>query len=84
MTQMAQFSTVEGINNLQATLASMSQASSISQAVGLIGKDVSYLAADGTLGNGTATSVSMLDGAVTVNVGDTDVALADLLKVAGA
>src|SRR4051794_27867187 len=84
MTQMAQFSTVEGINNLQATLASMSQASSISQAVGLIGKDVTYLTADGTTGTGTASSVSMLDGAVTVHVGDTDVALADLLKVAGA
>jgi flagellar basal-body rod modification protein FlgD len=84
MSQMAQFSTVEGINNLQSTLESMNESNAVSQAVGLIGKSVTYLADDGTTGTGTAASVSLLDGKVTVHVGDKDVALANVLKVAGA
>jgi flagellar basal-body rod modification protein FlgD len=84
MSQMAQFSTVEGINNLQSTLQSMSQGNAVSQAVGLIGKQVTWLQDDGTAATGSADSISTLDGAVTVHVGGTDVALADILKVAGA
>jgi flagellar basal-body rod modification protein FlgD len=84
MSQMAQFSTVEGINNLQSTLESMNTSNAVSQAVGLIGKSVTYLADDGTTGTGTAGSISLLDGKVTVHVGDTDVALANVVKVAGA
>src|SRR3954470_4604687 len=42
MSQMAQFSTVEGINNLQSSLESLNQGNSVSQAVGLIGKQVTY------------------------------------------
>src|SRR4051794_33199835 len=84
MSQMAQFSTVEGINNLQSTLESMSQGNAVSQAVGLIGKQVTWLQDDGTDTTGTADSVSLQDGAVTVHVGGNDVALADILKVADA
>ena len=84
MSQMAQFSMVEGINNLQSTLHSMSQSNAMAQAVGLIGKSVTYLAQDGTTGTGAASSVALVGGNVTVHVGDTDVALTDVLKVAGA
>ena len=84
MSQMAQFSTVEGINNMQSTLESINKSNDLSQGVGLIGKDVTYLAADGTTGTGTAGSISVLDGNVTVHIGGTDVALADVLQVAGA
>jgi flagellar basal-body rod modification protein FlgD len=84
MSQMAQFSTVEGINNMQSTLESMSQSNTLSQGVSLIGKDVTYLAADGTTGTGNADSVSVLNGKITVHIGDTDVAIADVLQVAGA
>src|SRR3954447_18941286 len=54
MSQMAQFSTVEGINNLQSTLETMNASSSVSQAVGLIGKQVTYLDASGTSATGVA------------------------------
>jgi flagellar basal-body rod modification protein FlgD len=84
MSQMAQFSTVEGINNMQSTLESMSQSNTLSQGVSLIGKDVTYLATDGTTGSGTADSVSVLDGKVTVHIGGTDVAIEDVLQVADA
>jgi len=84
MSQMAQFSMVEGINNLQASITSLGTTNSVSQAVGLIGKELTYLKDDGTNGTGTASSVSLVDGAVTVHVGNTDVALSDVLKVSGA
>jgi flagellar basal-body rod modification protein FlgD len=84
MSQMAQFSTVEGISNLGKTLDTMNQSSAVSQAVGLIGKQVTYLQADGTSSTGLAGSVSLLDGSLTIHVGGDDVALADVLTVAGA
>lgn len=84
MSQMAQFSTVEGISNLGKTLETMNQSSTVSQAVGLIGKQVTYLKADGTSSTGVAGSVSLLNGGLTIHVGDDDVTLADVLTVAGA
>jgi flagellar basal-body rod modification protein FlgD len=81
MSQMAQFSMVEGINNLQASITSLGTTSSVSQAVGLIGKELTFLQDDGTNGTGTASSVSLVDGVVTVHVGNKDVALSDVLKV---
>jgi flagellar basal-body rod modification protein FlgD len=84
MSQMAQFSMVEGINNVQATLRDMGTTDSISQAVGLIGKQLTFLKDDGTNGTGAATSVAVTDGTVIVHVGDTDVPLANVLKVTGA
>jgi flagellar basal-body rod modification protein FlgD len=84
MSQMAQFSTVEGINNLQSTLREMSQSTAVSQAVGLIGKEVTYLGANGLSTTGLAGSIALLDGALTVRVGDKDVAMTDVLSVAAA
>src|SRR4051794_41071433 len=84
MSQMAQFSTVEGISNLGKSIDSMNQSSNVSQAVGLIGKQITYLNADGTSGTGTAGSVSLLDGSLTIHVGKADIGLSDVLTVAGA
>ena len=77
MAQMAQFSTVEGINNLQSTMATL-------QGVGLIGKEVAYTADDGTTQSGTATSIAMSGGSYTVHVGDADVDASKILGVADA
>jgi flagellar basal-body rod modification protein FlgD len=81
MSQMAQFSMVEGINNLQASITSLGTTTSVSQAVALIGKELTFLQDDGTSGTGTAGSVSLVNGVVTVHVGNKDVALSDVLKV---
>jgi flagellar basal-body rod modification protein FlgD len=81
MTQMAQFSMVEGINNLNSALGTLQDTSSVSQAVGLIGKQITYTQADGTEATGTASAVATTDGAVTVHVGNTDVALSDIVQV---
>jgi flagellar basal-body rod modification protein FlgD len=75
--QMAQFSTVEGINNLESTLGSL-------EGVGLIGKQITYTADDGSAKTGTASSVAMSGGSYTVKVGDDDVDPAKILTVASA
>jgi flagellar basal-body rod modification protein FlgD len=82
MSQMAQFSTVEGITNLQSSLDAMNKSDSVSQAVGLIGKQVTYLGEDGTTQSGLASAVSFAGGGVTVHVGDTDVTLDQIATVA--
>src|SRR3954471_13890626 len=57
MSQMAQFSTVEGITNLQNSLDTMTKSGSVSQAVGFIGKQVTYLDENGATQSGIASSV---------------------------
>lgn len=62
MAQLAQFSMVDGINNVQATLGSL-------QGVGLIGKQVTYTAADGSTQTGIATAIALSGGTYSVQVG---------------
>lgn len=76
MAQMAQFSTVEGINNLESTLASL-------QGVGLIGKQVTYTADDGTEQAGVATAIAMSGSTTTVHVGADEVDLSKITSVSG-
>jgi flagellar basal-body rod modification protein FlgD len=74
MQEQAQFSTVEGINSLQTTMTSMQSQSELSSAVGLIGKQVSYLNSDGTTDTGVVSAVdTSSDGTTTVNVGGANV-----------
>jgi flagellar basal-body rod modification protein FlgD len=73
MAQMAQFSTVEGINNLESTLGSL-------EGVSLIGRQVSYTADDGSSQSGIATSIAMSGSSYTVHVGSDDV---DSSKIVG-
>jgi flagellar basal-body rod modification protein FlgD len=68
MGQMAQFSTLEQITNLGTELERMSLASQFSQGVGLIGRTVSYETASGSTVSGTAQSVELDDGKMTVLV----------------
>lgn len=74
MSQMAQFSTVEGINNLQSSLEQ-------SQAVGLIGKQVAYTGADDTAATGVVSSIGIANGNVTLKVGDAYLSLSDITGV---
>src|SRR5437773_12458259 len=57
MGQMAQFSSLEQITNLVAATQREAFSSQMSQAVGLIGHEVSWVTADGTSGTGTASKV---------------------------
>lgn len=74
MQEQAQFSTVEGINNLEKTMTAMQSQQQLAQSVSLIGKQVAYVDAKGNPGGGVVSSVSSAsDGTVTVKVGGVDV-----------
>jgi flagellar basal-body rod modification protein FlgD len=68
--QMASFSMVEGVNNLQATNVQIASALSTTSAVGLIGRTVSYVDDEGNLQTGKVERVATTkDGQATLTVG---------------
>jgi flagellar basal-body rod modification protein FlgD len=70
MGQMAQFSSLEQMTNVSSSLDRLTFSGQLGQSVGLIGRTVSYETEDGTPASGTATAVSVLDGAIQITVGD--------------
>jgi flagellar basal-body rod modification protein FlgD len=84
MQEQAQFSTVEGINNLQKTMTAMQASQSLAQSVALIGKQVSYVTTNGSLEQGVVSSVTSSDGSLTVNVGGADIDPSTIVTVSNA
>jgi flagellar basal-body rod modification protein FlgD len=84
MQEQAQFSTVEGINNLQSTMSSMQTSNQMAQSVALIGKQVAYVGTDGTLGSGVVSSVTSADGSLTVDVGGAEIDPTTIVQVSNA
>ena len=81
MGQMAQFSSLEQITNLVTATQAQSFSTQMSQAVGLIGHNVSWVAADGTNGTGTASKVSISDGAIQITVGESQITPDEIVQV---
>jgi flagellar basal-body rod modification protein FlgD len=81
MGQMAQFSSLEQITNLVAATQREAFSSQMSQAVGLIGHQVSWVATDGTNGSGTVSKVSVADGSIQISVGDSQVTPDEIVQV---
>ena len=82
MGQMAQFTSVEQLTNMATAIDRMSTASQSTQSIALIGKTVSWKKADDTTGEGVATSVAFGgDGAITINVGDNQIAPNEIVGV---
>jgi flagellar basal-body rod modification protein FlgD len=79
--EQAQFSTVEGITNMESTLTGMGTAQQMSAAVNLIGANVQYTASDGSTQSGTVSSASNTSGAVTVQVGSDNVDPGNITQV---
>ena len=71
--EQAQFSTVEGINNLQKSIAQLLAAQQDAQAVSLIGKQVFYTGSDGAVANGVVTGVDESNGSPMLQVGSDSV-----------
>jgi flagellar basal-body rod modification protein FlgD len=68
--QMASFSMVEGMTNMQQTNSQIASSLGTSSAVGLIGRTVSYIDADGNLQTGKVERVATTkDGQATLTVG---------------
>ena len=66
--QMAQFSSLEQLSNVAASIDELRQANQISQGIGLIGHELTYEGPDGTLISGTASSVSFVQGVIQIHV----------------
>jgi flagellar basal-body rod modification protein FlgD len=81
MGQMAQFSSLEQITNLVEATQREAFSSQMSQSVGLIGHQVSWVAADGTNGSGTVSKVSVSGGSIQITVGDSQVTPDEIVQV---
>jgi flagellar basal-body rod modification protein FlgD len=79
--EQAQFSTVEGLTNLESTLTAMNSSQTMSESVNLIGTTVDYTNADGSTGSGLVSSVSNDDGTVSLQVGSASVDPSTITKV---
>jgi flagellar hook assembly protein FlgD len=80
---MAQFSSLEQINNLAASMEGMKFSNQVSQSVGLIGHTVTYV--DATTGletSGTVDSVALTGGAIGVRIDDVTIAPEAIQEVA--
>lgn len=70
MAQMAQFSTLEQTSNIATGTSSLVAAAGMSQSLGLIGKTVTYVGADGAERSGVVAKVTTQAGTTTLTVGD--------------
>ena len=68
LAQLAQFSSLEQMTNVAQSVDKLTAATSVAQSVGLIGHDLIFNRADGTLGRGVADGISMQNGVVTIDV----------------
>jgi flagellar basal-body rod modification protein FlgD len=68
MGQLAQFSALEQMTNVAKSVDGLTAATNVSQAVALIGHELTYTRADGTVAAGVADGVSIANGAPVVDV----------------
>jgi flagellar basal-body rod modification protein FlgD len=72
MGQMASFSTLEQVSNMAGENTKIAQSLASSNAVGLIGRTVTWTDADDAVHNGVVEKVSTVDGKPSLTVGGTD------------
>jgi flagellar basal-body rod modification protein FlgD len=70
--QMAAFSTLEQVTNLASSMQRLEESTNVGQTVGLVGREVTYVKADGTTASGTVERATFGDGQVTLTVGGVD------------
>ena len=69
MAQMAQFSTVEQLTNLAKDSADSAKSAKVNEAVGLLGRTVTYNDRDGMPTTGVVQRVDLSDGGPTLTIG---------------
>jgi len=84
LAQLAQFSTLSGMEQLNASFGDMLSLQEITQGSNLIGKQVAYTKSDGSQAAGKVASVEIANGQVSLQVGNDSVALGKVLGVASA
>ena len=82
MNQTAMLSQVQTMDSMGSTLQALASAQQAQSATALIGKQVTYLDANGMRVSGVATSANLLASGATLHIGDTDVPLSQIVAVA--
>ena len=73
MGQMAQFSTLEQITNLNSSMTAVNFGNEVTQAAGLIGHEITWDNGDGTTGSGVPSKVTIDGQKISLTVGDASV-----------
>jgi flagellar hook assembly protein FlgD len=81
VTQLAQFSSVQGMAQLNTSISSLVSMQSLSQGVGLIGKTVTYTTASGSTASGTVSSVTVVGGQPQLVINNNNVGLSQIQSV---
>ena len=79
--QMAQFSSVQGITQLNQSISSLLSLQGLTQGVGLIGKTVSYTNAAGKTASGTVGSLAMVGGQPQLVINNTNVSMSQIQSI---
>jgi flagellar basal-body rod modification protein FlgD len=81
VTQMAQFSSVQGITQLNQSIASLLALQGLTQGVGLIGKTVAYTSASGQKASGTVSAVAMVSGQPQLVINNVNVSMSQIQSI---
>lgn len=81
LAQLAQFSTLSGMEKLNASFTDMLTLQELTQGSSMLGQQVSYTNAKGTVDSGTVKSVSMVGGQLALNINSDSVPLQQVLGV---
>lgn len=79
--QLAQFSSLEALQNLQTTMKEQALASNLSAGAALIGREIKIFGPGGEDLFGTVDGIEQLDGKVFLRVGETLVKMSEVLEV---
>lgn len=82
LAQLAQFSTLSGMENLNTSFSQMLTLQEVTQGSSLIGKQVSYTNASGAATSGAVKSVGITNGEVALQIGSDSVNLSQVTSVA--
>jgi flagellar basal-body rod modification protein FlgD len=83
VSEMAQFSTLEQLTNVAAGTEEQNQMETVNQSLALVGKQVTYVKADGTLGEGKVEAVDFSEEGFSLTVnGEAGVQPGNVTKVA--
>ncbi|WP_010587918.1 flagellar hook assembly protein FlgD [Schlesneria paludicola] len=84
LAQLAQFSTLSGMEKLNTSFSEMLTLQEISQGSNLVGKQISYTNTSGASASGTVSAVNMSNGSVSLTVGKDSVSLSQITGFTGA
>lgn len=79
--QLAQFSTLEGVEKLNANFSSLLKLQQLTSGSGLVGKTVEWIDKDSVRQQGVVEAVSVKDGEMQVKIGEQQIPLDNVVSV---